>query len=532
MFASRLHWRLLIGTILALMAAAWIAPIWIKPPDIQENRILAAKPEWPKRVREFGQFRKNADAYVADHFPIRPQLIGALNRVRMLFGVSGSKKVIIGRDGWLFFDDDTHLGGSRNDPPMTRPEIRDWLSHLAGRTEMLRARGIPYLVVAMPVKETIYPQFAPAWYRPTDDRATLRLPKLAAEAGVGDILYLHPYVAAATRAGQKTYSRHDTHWTGYGAYAGYVGLMQRLHAMGLTDEAKPLSAFDVLPQTANRPRDMALMLGVASFVDVDFQHIGDPNGGGRLKVDYLTDKTDWTAPQVVETGEVGKPVLMMTRDSFSNELLPFLYSHFSRIILAHNQDGSWRPDLVERFKPDIVLLEVVEHGLRVSMGDGPAGSPGAMTRIDGVLTAEHVGETAGVALRAPDAKTLQALAAAKAAKRCTVDIAKLAPAEQGGGVTLTVAGWISELGFFNTPREALVRLRGPNLDLVAPTRVALKRPDVAKAFHNPVAGDSGYALEVPMTNPQPGAYRVTVYRRSRSGWISCEALQNLTWPPR
>ena len=85
---------------------------------------------------------------------------------------------------------------------------------------------------------------------------------------------------------------------------------------------------------------------------------------------------------MIDTGEVGKPVLLMTRDSFSNEIQSLLYPHFSRLILAHNQDGFWRQDLIDRFKPDIVILEVIEPGLRVGMGDGPAPSPEATARID------------------------------------------------------------------------------------------------------------------------------------------------------
>jgi len=528
--ASQLHWRLLVGTILVLMAAAWLAPRWIPAPKIQENRVLAAPPVLPHRLADVRAFREAADPYVADHFPVRPHLIGVLNRLRMLVGVSGSKRVIVGRDGWLFFDDDTHLGGSRNQPPMDRPEIRNWLVSFAARTEALRARGIPYLVVATPVKETIYPQYAPAWYRPTSDRATLMLPKLAAEAGAGEVLYLHPDVAAATARGEKTYSRHDTHWTGYGAYAGYVGLMRRLHAMGLTDEAKPLSAFNLMPPAPNRPRDLALMLGVASLVHIDFPHIDNLDGERKIQITYLTDKTDWTSPQVVDTGEVGKPVLLMTRDSFSNEILPFLYPHFSRIILAHNQDGSWRPDLIDRFKPDIVMLEVVEHGLRVSMGGAPPVSAAAAARIDSVLTARHVGEVSRLKGFAPiDPSMLRALTGARKADRCTVDVAQLVAGGSGDGI-LKVAGWISELGFFNTSPDGMVRLRGPGLDGAAPIRVELSRPDVAKAFHSHAAEHSGYSQDFAVPKPRPGPYRVTVYRRSYRGWLSCEALQPLAWP--
>jgi hypothetical protein len=272
------------------------------------------------------------------------------------------------------------------------------------------------------------------------------------------------------------------------------------------------------------------MLGVASFVDIDFPHIDNLKGEAKAKTTFLTDKQDWTAPQVLETGEVGKPVLLMTRDSFSNELLPFLYSHFSRIVLAHNQDGPWREDLIDRFKPDLVILEVVEHGLRVSMGDGPAPSTAAIGRIDRMFATAGLGNVRPPPGLTPiDAKTLAGLGAARPAQRCSVDIANLARDPSGGG-TLNVAGWISEFGLWNASRDGKVRFQGPGVDLTGPIRIELPRPDVAQALHYPAAGSSGYSRAYPLAKLPAGAYRLTVYRRSNKGWIACVAPQPLSLP--
>lgn len=531
MLASRLHWRLLIGTILVLMAATWLVPHAVRAPDIQENRVLAAKPEWPKRLKDIKVFRKAADDYVADHFPARPHMIGALNRLRMLAGVSGSNRVIIGRDGWLFFDDDTHLGGARGDPPMLMPETRTWLKALAGRTEALRARGIPYLVVAAPVKETIYPQFAPAWFPgPSPNRPTMRLARLATQTGAGEVLYLHDPVAAATRAGEKTFSRHDTHWTGYGAYAGYAALVNRLHAMGITDGPKPPSDFVFAQaQGIRRPRDLALMLGVASFVHLDFPHVDNPAGDARMRITFLSEKQDWTAPQVVDTGEVGKPTLLMTRDSFSNELLTMLLPHFSRIVLAHNQDGAWRPDLIDRFKPDIVITEVVEHGLRVSMGQSPTPSAQALARIDKILGAMSPQFAAPPALAPPVASVMAEMVAAKPADQCNFDIATLKPG-LSGRTSLSIAGWIMDRERRDWTPQGLVRLQGPETDLAAKLRVDVSRPDVGKAFRDARAEHTGFLVDYDLQGLPSGAYTVKAYRRSGGGWIVCSAKQALSVP--
>jgi len=542
--ASRLHWRLLVGTILALMALAPLAgltpirltPTWLRPPAIQENRPLADRPAWPRGLAGVHAFRKRADAYVADHFPLRPYLIGALNRLRMLVGVSGSNRVIVGRDGWLFYDDDSHLGGARGVPPLMGPEVRSWLVTLAGRSEYARAHGATYLIVTPPSKETIYPQFGPAWYRgPSPERATVLLPRLARETGAGEVLYLYPEVERATEAGQKTFSRHDTHWTSYGAYAGYVGLMRRLHAQGLTDAPRPLSDFQKADPGQWGPRDLALMLGVASFVDLDYPHYENYAGEAKQRVTYLSDKRDWTAPRVIDTGEVGKPVLLLVRDSFSNELLPFLLSHFSRIVLVHSQQGFWRQDLIDRYQPSIIIFEVIESGLHWGAGDGPPASPEAIARVDRVLASTPQLRTAGGS--APtmpqmvllDAKRARIAAAAAPRGDCNVESAVLTPGV-GGEATFALSGWFSELGRQVTSPDGFVVLKGSASSFVGDLRMDKARPDVAAYYKNPTGLQSGFVQTYYLRKVPAGAYALSVYRRSGPAWIGCAGTPTLVAP--
>jgi alginate O-acetyltransferase complex protein AlgJ len=531
--ASPNHWRRLTATLVVLMAAAFLAPKWIPAPGIQENRVLATKPAWPTGLKDFKAFRQASDAYVADHFPIRPHLIGLLNFARMTFGVSGSNRVIVGRGGWLFYDDDSHLGSARNVPPVTPAESRAWLATLAGRTEAARAAEAAYLVVSPPMKEVIYPGQTPSWFGGVSpDRPAVTLAKLAAATKAGEVLYLGPDLAAATRAGQKTFSRHDTHWSGYGAYAGYVGLMRRLKAMGaVQDDPRPLSSFPKIElHGIYQPRDLALMLGVSSFVRLDYPNFGNPEAEKKIRTTYLTARHDWTSPQVIDTGAVGKPVLFMTRDSFSNEMLPFLYPHFSRIILIHIQDGTWRPDLIARYKPDIVLLEVLEASLRIASADGPPPSAEALARIDGVLSVgpAQPGQPP-VPTLAPDAKLLAALDAAKPAPGCNLEAASLAFGVDGA-TALKVSGWISELGPTITAPRGVVRLRGPAGDMVGSLRVDLPRPDVAAYFKMPTAEKSGFIATHQAGTLPKGDYKAVVYRRSVDGWIVCNGVQTLTAP--
>ena len=385
------HWAGLIGASLAVLAAGFLAPRLAPAPDLAENRLPAPAPRLQLSWSALRDFPKEADAWVADHFPARPHLIGGLNLLRYRLGISGASNVIVGRQGWLFFDNGSHLGSARNEPVYTDAQAREWLAALAGRTEALEARGATYLVIAAPDKETLYAEFGPRWYPgPSRNRPAELLSRLAAASQAGEVLYLHQALETPTRWGLRTYTPHDTHWTGLGAYYGYAAVMRRLKALGVAEGPRPLEDFvEVREHDPNKPRNLALMLGVASFVGVDYPEFDDPRVENTLTVEWLTPVKDWTAPRVVETGQAGKPVLLMTMDSFSNAVLPFFYGHFSRIVLAHNQDGPWREDLIERFRPDVVITEVVENGLPLVLNPAPPASPEAHERIEAALARPH-----------------------------------------------------------------------------------------------------------------------------------------------
>jgi hypothetical protein len=379
----RAHWGRLIGASVLVLAAAFVAPRFIAAPDLDENRTLAkAPPALPDSWGGLTAYRRAMDAYVADHFPPRALLIGGLNRLRLLIGASGSPRVVVGRDGWLFDDDENHMGAARGVPPLSDAEAQAWLATLAGRTEALAAQGKAYVVLSPPMKAAVYPQMAPAWFRLDANRPAVTLARLSRAAHAGAVLYLHDALAQQAAWGLKTYAAHDTHWTGLGAYLGYAAFLRELQAQGRTDGPWPLEAFrEVRIGEVNKPRNLALMLGVASFVHVDYPELADPLGEDTVQTTYLSARHDWTAPHVIDTGQTGKPVLLITVDSFSNALVPFLYSHFSRIVVSHVDDGAWRPDLVARFNPDVVALEVVESGLRAVMSRGPPASPEALARV-------------------------------------------------------------------------------------------------------------------------------------------------------
>ena len=491
------------------MVAAFALPALLPKPDLREGRTLAPVPQLTGDLTEV---RRQTDAYVADNFPARRHLISALNFARLQFGVSGSDKVLIGREGWLFYNDGSLLGHGRGVYRLGEDAARSHLVNIQARAEYLQARNAGYLVVAPPVKEAIYPELAPAWFRLDPTRYSNAVAELANEAMPGRVLHLETAMEAAKAEGVTTFSRHDTHWTGDGAYVGYQAIMQALRAQGLREAARPLSDFRANDSNPKRPRDLAQMIGVAGYVPIHYRAYEDP-AAATWKTTWLGgDRRDFTAPQIIDTGAVGKPVLMMQRDSFSIALLPFLTGHFSRVVLTHIDDGYWRPDLIERFKPDFVILEVQEAGLGTVLSPAPAPAPAPIQRaypqIEAALQKART-------LRPLQATERPEFERAAAAPGCAVDLVE---ASRGD---MHVVGWISYLRAEPGPGRAVVRLRGAAGDFMQEIAVDRPRSDLQRAFGRPIGNPSGFDVQLSSAAMPADAYELAVYRASSDGWIIC-----------
>ena len=272
----------------------------------------------------------------------------------------------------------------------------------------------------------------------------------------------------------------------------------------------------------------------ASGVDLDYPHYENYAGEAKQRVTYLSDKRDWTAPRVIDTGEAGKPVLLLVRDSFSNELLPFLLPHFSRIVLVHSQQGFWRQDLIERYRPSIIIFEVIESGLHWGAGDGPPASADAIARIDRVLASTRELHAAAASVPMPqmtalDGKTAQIVAAAARRGDCNSERATLTPG-MGGEATFAISGWFSELGKQVTSPDGFVVLKGAGGSLVGDLRMDKARPDVAAYYKNPLGAQSGFVGEFYIRKAPSGVYALSLYRRAGAGWIGCAGTPTVTAP--
>ena len=328
---------------------------------LTENRRPAEFPTVDLKSRGWGfsiaSFPRRFERYWDDSFAFRWYLIRAHSIIKLALGVSPSPKALVGQNGYLFYAAEQSVDYFRAVKPFTARELAQWRDELESRRAWLAERGIRYLVVVAPNKETIYPEFMPPELRPvgTETRLDQLKRELMAHSGV-ELLDLRPALRQAKQA-QRVYHRTDTHWNDAGANVAYAEILARLGRWFPELNAGTLPGSLVVNKASGG--DLARILALDDrFREDRIDFVPTAPHRSRKVVDSNSSNSDVEAMECVDCGG---PRVVMTQDSFNTNLAPLLAEHFSRIVFV---DGT-RLDhsLIDRERPALVIQEFVERVL-------------------------------------------------------------------------------------------------------------------------------------------------------------------------
>lgn len=316
--------------------------------------------------------------YLEKHFGLRGRLITWYNYINafLLESSQENNPVVMGRDRWLFLSQDgpdrNILEDFRATQPLPEAKMRRVLDDLTARRDWCAARGIVYLAVVAPNKNTVYPEKLPeAFSRPVDDSHLDQLLRYLARDPSLDVVDLRPSLAEARKEHQVFYAT-DSHWNAHGAFAAYREIMR--HVTRSFPGIKPFVPGDFIPvQYTGLPGDLAFLLGLQGYLPEP--RVLYVNGAGGAKArgkDYPASSNPGyfqplVASEVVGPAGEGLPRAVIFHDSFFWELLPFLAEHFRFAVYAWvNPQTELDPrffdkELVERERPDIVIDEFTER---------------------------------------------------------------------------------------------------------------------------------------------------------------------------
>lgn len=359
-----------ISIFLLVLALPLLKSVFYLPdgPELGEKRRLKPKPEF--RFDSPFEFARCFTPYYSDHFALRNHLVYMNNLLKVkLFGISPSPGVLVGKKNWLFLHKQNRRPSTvdyfRALSPLTAKQLDDWKQRLEKRRDWLGRRGINYLFVVVPNKNTIYPEYMPDRIRRVNPVS--RMDQLLEHLGQNStvpFIDLRPALLEA-KTHDPVYSATDTHWNDFGAYIAHREIIQYISRhfetfAGMTP--LPLSRFK-LEKVDRSGGDLAIMLSLQKDVLREDMIRLTPVFPQRARLFSMPNISRFIRQSRTEHPALPHPKVVMVHDSFYKKLRPYLSELFPRVLYIWDWDMGFFPGIIEREKPGLVINEMAERFL-------------------------------------------------------------------------------------------------------------------------------------------------------------------------
>lgn len=362
--SARFGLATLLGLLAATAGVTLVAPAAAGFSVVAEVREPAARPGWPTSLRDVRQWPRRFEAYVGDAFPGRSALIGAGNTLLWRLGLLRSSRVIEGSENWLFLGDfqQQTIAKSRGLVPFTPERASRWAEQYETVRAGVAEHGAELRLVLVPDKQTVYPQQLPAWARPgPGERRSMtdQIVEALRGRGTNGVLDLRPVLRAAASR-QQVYWRTDSHWNPAGALVAAGHVLPWLRPDEPAAVRALLARCTVAEGAAPTTGDLVRMLGVDSFPAEPAAALSLAEARAEASAPW---QTVWGLAQPfrtsVEGGIPGK--LLVLGDSFLDTWWPVLAELNRETVYFKHQSLQVSRGLLEREKPSLVLLMIVER---------------------------------------------------------------------------------------------------------------------------------------------------------------------------
>ena len=290
--------------------------------------------------------------FIDDRLAFREPIIAGVLRMDLALGESPHNQVMIGQDGWLYYDEG---GYSKSDILRIDRLDQETLGQIAeaqqATEDIFTAAQTDYRILVAPDKHTIYPDYLPLNCRQGEGPSALdEIYQTLGEKTTVKWVDVRPALQA--KAGETDlYYRTDTHWNSSGAWVAYQALMDAL--LPEHPEMRKLTEEDVTRSEATFSGDLAIMIGMENEWIGVFTQVSVKKSAARE--DPESGLTTWFNDELPEG-----PHMLLLYDSFGPELIPFLRESVGALTLVSNEQF-YRSVIGDPEQYDIVIMEVVER---------------------------------------------------------------------------------------------------------------------------------------------------------------------------
>ena len=365
-------YKIICAAFLGILAAAMIVPlagmIFYDAGEAAraEQRTLEPFPEFRLTYADKKTFGEHFEAWFADHFAFRAEMVDADATVMLdVFDSSPEDDVIAGKDGWLFYAETAKdFLGER----FSEEDVEKLVEFIKNEQKTAAECGAGYVFAVAPNKNSIYPEMMAERYgSPCEESLLDRLTARLKEEGV-TVCDLKETLISAKNRGILYYSG-DSHWNLLGST---VALEALADAVEKEVSVRP-SGTSRTPETLSagaREDDLLKMVRPLNAIREEaFSQDSSPDlYTAAQRIRSLDDTKIVTAGK-----EPSGLTLIMSRDSFGRALIKPLSESFAHSIFVRGNTFDIEALAAEAKKAaadepspgtgTVVIREIVERNL-------------------------------------------------------------------------------------------------------------------------------------------------------------------------
>lgn len=364
MFNLNVFWLVLFMVIISLPLIFQVTGLNFDAKNF-ENRALAKFPKHPKDIKELKKWTNNFEKYINDNLPFRIFMMKNYNTLQYYLGASSNKRIILGKNGWVFSDFDNVINQYIGRSFLSVEKTKRFCNVIKKNADYFESKKIPFYFFIAPNKHTIYNEHLPNYANKIIKqkrnfdlvRGYLKENTKVREVNIrADLLEYKQKLP-------KLYYKTDTHWNGFGGFVAYLRVISavKMHFKSL----KKLSWNDIYTkEETKKGTDLSNIMGLWNNLKGVESNIRVKKNN-RIKLERIGKKQEYPAKEthIIQTKNKSGPVLLLLRDSFSKAMIPYYEHSFSKIIATHHNYGDWDTSLLLKEKPDVVIFQVVERYL-------------------------------------------------------------------------------------------------------------------------------------------------------------------------
>ncbi|MGN0369025.1 MAG: hypothetical protein ACI4EW_00585 [Butyrivibrio sp.] len=296
----------------------------------------------------YSNFSSVLDTWFSSSFGLRSEFIELNNRIRYnVFHQSGEDSVIVGKNGWLFYQSALHdyIGLD----VISDAEAAKIVSILQIASDGVKEQQSMLIFVSPPNKMEIYGENMPYYCRESGEDGNYEL--IMAALNDTDVRYVDlkkVLLEKKETAGMEIYHKTDSHWNNLGAAAAYDAIMEEA---GITHTDYSQIAVSVRENFSGDLYGMLFPKGNQKDAQVYFD-IED-------KFYYTSNFRTYDDMLITTENDMGSGSVLMYRDSFGNAL----YSFFANDFETAEFSRAMPYDLTDVSGKDVVVIELVERNL-------------------------------------------------------------------------------------------------------------------------------------------------------------------------